>query len=292
MDTSNLESLQAVACDAARAGAAVALEWFARIGPADARSKSRGVDWNPVSEADQATERAVADRILRSFPESTFLTEENTQAADPRTDTGDPLRDPPADGAAARAPRWIVDPIDGTVNFLHGMPHFAVSVGCATGGVMLAAACYDPIRDEMYSAARGLGATCNGRPVATRGVSHLADALVCTGFYYDRGPIMRRTLATIEALFAAGVHGIRRSGSAVLDLCWVASGRPDAFFEYTLAAWDFAAAWLVLEEAGGSVSGADGEVLTLQSTDIAGCASPELRAELLACIGSVPIAEK
>jgi len=128
---------------------------------------------------------------------------------------------------------------------------------------------FDPVREEMFAAARGRGAFLNDNPINVSGINSLKEAVVATGFYYDRGEIMRKTLQSIERLFEANIHGMRRLGSAALDLCWVACGRFDAYFEYTLSTWDFAAGMLIVEEAGGCCSDQAGGSLDLNSSGIA-----------------------
>ena len=135
---------------------------------------------------------------------------------------------------------WIIDPLDGTNNFAHRIPHFAVSVAYYHRGQPVVGAVLNPARDEIFTAVRGGGAFCNGEPVSVCDATSLDQALIGCGFYYDRGAMMRSTLAAVEDFFGHDIHGIRRFASA-LDLCQVGCGHFGGFFEYELSPWDFAA---------------------------------------------------
>jgi myo-inositol-1(or 4)-monophosphatase len=204
-----------------------------------------------VTEADLRAERIVIETIRRRFADHAIVSEESNQAGN--------LQGPDV---------WIIDPLDGTNNFAHSIPLFCVSIAYASRGQVQVAVVYDPNRDELFAAARGHGATCNDLPIRVSAVNDLRGAIVCTGFYYDRGELMRRTLRAIEMLFVSDVRGIRRLGSAALDLCWIACGRLDGFFEYRLAPWDYAAGWLLVTEAGGTCADRDGHELVLDSGNI------------------------
>lgn len=232
----------------------------------DVQLKGSTAHWNPVTEVDRESELAMTTYLAQTYPDHGFLGEEDEAGRD----------------ATARD-LWVIDPIDGTANYIHGIPHYGVSVAYARDGVVQAAACLDPERQELFTAIRDGGAWCNGSPIHASHTARLQDALVCTGFYYDRGEMMERTLLAIRNLFLKRIHGIRRTGSAVLDICWTAAGRFDAFFEFELGPWDFAAAALIAEEAGATVRATDGSPLTLRSDNLA-CASPSLFDELLSSI--------
>jgi myo-inositol-1(or 4)-monophosphatase len=149
--------------------------------------------------------------------------------------------------------RWYIDPLDGTTNFAHGFPHFAVSIALAYESQMIVGVVYDPLRDETFCASRGNGATLNGNPIHVSHVPALEQALVLTGFPYDRRLRSEFYLRFYQA-FMVRSQGVRRSGSAALDLCYVACGRADGFWEWRLHPWDTAAGSLMIEEAGGKVS--------------------------------------
>jgi myo-inositol-1(or 4)-monophosphatase len=148
--------------------------------------------------------------------------------------------------------RWLVDPLDGTINYLYGLPHWCVSVACADADGAIAGAVYDPSRDELFTAARGGGAHLGGRAISPTVVGDPALALVATGFSYAAAE--RASQAGVVARLAGSVRDIRRAGSAALDLAWVAAGRLDAYFEVSRSPWDSAAGALLVREAGGEVT--------------------------------------
>jgi myo-inositol-1(or 4)-monophosphatase len=187
-----------------------------------------------VSEADLRAEQAVVAFIRARRPGDGLIAEEGTAEA------------------SATGLRWLIDPLDGTVNYLYGLPHWCVSVACADADGAIAGAVYDPSRDELFTAARGAGTRLGGREIAPTVVAAPAMALVATGFSYDA--IERAAQAAIAARLAGSVRDIRRAGSAALDLAWVAAGRLDAYFEVSRSAWDTAAGALLVREAGGEVT--------------------------------------
>ncbi len=207
---------------------------------------------NLVTEADLASQDAIIEMIGERFPDHSIIAEEQ----DLHQKSG-------------AADQWIIDPLDGTNNFAHTIPHFCISIAYARSGRVEAGIVFDPVREEMFTAARGKGAFLNDNPIIVSEANSLQEAVIATGFYYDRGKIMRKTLQSIERLFEANIHGMRRFGSAALDLCWVACGRFDAYFEYTISTWDFAAGMLIVEEAGGCCSDQAGDSLDLNSSGIA-----------------------
>ncbi len=203
---------------------------------------------NTVTDADIASEELITKAILERYPDHLILGEEAHQEV------------------SLTAPKlWIIDPLDGTNNFASGFPHFSISIAYVEAGVVMAGAVYDPSRDELFSAVRGAGATLNGQPLAVATRKTLGESLICTGFYYDRGAMMERTLEAIKSLFHEGIRGLRRTGSAALDMAYTAAGRFDGFFEYELKPWDFAAGLLLLEEAGGVGSDIDGGVMSVEA---------------------------
>lgn len=219
---------------AAATGARIVADWADRIGSAD----FKGVV-DPVTAADRASEEAVLDVIASHRPDDAIVGEEGAAR----------------EGSSGR--RWLVDPLDGTVNFLHGFPQVAVSVAVEDDDGPLAGVVRDVFRDEEFAAGRGGGATLNGAPMRVAGRTELAQALVATGFAYDRqerGPEYGRILGEM----LRHVQGIRRGGSAALDLAWVACGRLDGYWEATLGPWDVAAGLLLVIEAGGRATSYDG----------------------------------
>ena len=197
-----------------------------------------------VTETDRAIERLITDRLMGAFPNHVVIGEEASAG-------GPPARPPAAQFA------WYLDPVDGTTNFAHGHPHFAVSLALARGAELLVGIVADPLRDERFAAVRGAGASLNGRPIRVSGVDALDRALLATGTPYDRRERADFYLHGIKA-FMLRAQGIRRAGSAALDLCYVACGRVDGYWEWRLSPWDHAAGALIVREAGGSVSAAGG----------------------------------
>ncbi|HET8522572.1 MAG TPA: inositol monophosphatase family protein [Thermomicrobiales bacterium] len=191
-----------------------------------------------VTDADRASEELVARRIGDAFPDHIVFGEEGT---------GGPQADLDRSGYV-----WIVDPLDGTTNFAHGFPHFAVSIALAHAGETLLGVVYDPMLDELFIGQKGNGATLNDRPISVSHIDELIRALVTTGFPYDLNA-RDETRAIWDALLNI-TQGTRRTGSAALDLCYVACGRLDGFWERPLQPWDTAAGALVVQEAGGTVS--------------------------------------
>ena len=181
--------------------------------------------------------------------------------------------------------RWIIDPLDGTTNFLHRYPCFSVSIARQSEGKIVAGVVFDPVRDELYAAERDGGATLNGKALAVSSVQTLAGALLGTGFPFK---IIER-LETYLAGFRLLLHrssGLRRNGSAALDLCYVAAGRLDGFWEFGLAPWDVAAGALIVREAGGQVTDAAGGRNWLEGESIV-AATPAVHADIVAALGEV-----
>lgn len=208
---------------------------------------------NLVTEADLKAEALIVDTIHSRFPDHGIYAEETAERADPE---GEHV--------------WIIDPLDGTNNYAHGIPHYSVSIAYAERGEVLAGVVFDPLRDELFAASRGKGAALNGEPIQVSDVDRLTGAVIATGFFYDRGEIMRRTLSSLQTLFDRNIQGMRRSGSAALDLAYVACGRFEGFFEYQLSLWDYAAGWILVREAGGRCVDPRGADLTVHSGAVVG----------------------
>lgn len=196
-----------------------------------------------VTDADRASEELVEKAITSRFPDHRFIGEETTFLSG----------DTPA---GSELYTWLVDPLDGTTNYTHRYPHFAVSIALEHAGKVILGVVYDPMRDELFAAERGEGATLNGAPIEVSQIDTLERSLLGTGFAYS--PAERREGARIWNGFLSLSQGVRRDGSAALNLCYVACGRLDGFWERPLNAWDLAAGSLLVEEAGGVVSGFDG----------------------------------
>ena len=198
----------------------------------DVATKSSATDM--VSEVDRESEVLIVSRILAARPGDAILGEEG------------------ASREGSSGLRWVIDPLDGTTNYLYKRGDFCVSIGIERGDERLAAVVFDPVRDELFAACRGGGSTLNGEPIAVTASASLATALVGTGFGYDT--MVRARQGTVVARVLPSVRDIRRGGSAALDLCAVACGRLDAYYESGLNPWDMAAGILVIEEAGGRVA--------------------------------------
>jgi myo-inositol-1(or 4)-monophosphatase len=206
---------------------------------------------NFVTAADHRAEQIVREELAKARPDYGFLGEEGGARA-----------------GADKSHRWIVDPLDGTTNFLHGIPHFAVSIALERSGAIVAGLTYNPANDELFFAERGKGAFLNDRRIRVASRQRLADAIVACGLpHYGRGDLAlaRREIAAAQRHFA----GLRRFGAATLDLAWIAAGRFDAFWERDLSPWDVAAGLLLVREAGGFVSDIDGGEAVPATTDIA-----------------------
>jgi myo-inositol-1(or 4)-monophosphatase len=201
-----------------------------------------------VTESDLASERLIIDRIKTYYPRHAILAEESGAST-------------PEDSGTQSEWRWIVDPLDGTTNYAHGYPCFCVSMGLEHKGRMEVGVIYDPMRDEMFTAERGVGASLNGRRIQVSVRRNLAGALLCTGFPYDVRE--RSEFARHFGNFIMNAQGVRRDGAAALDLAYVACGRFDGFWEEGLKPWDVAAGALLVEEAGGRVSNYAGEPLSI-----------------------------
>jgi myo-inositol-1(or 4)-monophosphatase len=206
-------------------------------------------DVDLVTEADRASEKLIVERLRSRWPHIDLVGEEGA-----RTETGADYR-------------WYVDPLDGTTNFAHAYPVFCVSIGLARRDEQLqAGVLYDPTRDEMFAAEREAGATLNGKPVSVSSISNLAESLLGTGFPSHK----RHKNPNIHFYHQLTLrsHGVRRAGSAALDLANVASGRYDGFWEFNLNPWDTAAGVLLVQEAGGMVTRFDGSPFRLDSREV------------------------
>jgi myo-inositol-1(or 4)-monophosphatase len=225
-----------------------------------------------VTDADEAAQAAIREIVLQSYPDYGFLGEEGTKGR-----AIEESRE--SDGSTNDRLRWVVDPIDGTVNYVHGFPSYAVSVALELEGQVLAGVVFDPVLDECYSAAAGCGAYCNGRRIYVSQCTSADQALVGASFPADpaRGCIEIRRF--VEVLHT--VQAVRRLGAASLNLCYVASGRLDGYFASTVKPWDVAAGVLIVREAGGVVSALDGSGFRLEQAALACAATPEFHARLV-----------
>ena len=201
-----------------------------------------------LTEIDEEAERVIREELLGAFPSYGMLAEEGGEL------TGE-------EGA-----RWIVDPLDGTTNYAHGLTIFCVSIALEKAGEVVLGVVHDPIRQDTFVAERGRGADLNGEPIKVSDTDELIRALIATGFPYDRAE-MPEALELFGRL-AATTRGMRRLGSAALDLCYVAAGRLDGYYERGIWPWDLAAGSVILEEAGGKLTNYRGDVLDLAGREI------------------------
>jgi len=223
-----------VAVEAARAAGRILKERADSVGEIEYKGEI-----DPVTEIDLLCEKAVIDRIQKTFPNHAFLAEES----------GD------TEGDVDHL--WIIDPLDGTVNYAHGYPAYCVSIGYQCKGEVAVGVVYNPCLDELFIAERGQGATLNGKPIAVSPIADLKQSLLATGFPYDINESSDNNLDNFQK-FITACQAIRRPGSAALDLCYTAMGRFEGFWEMKLHPWDYAAGWLLIEEAGGKVTRFDG----------------------------------
>jgi len=249
MSAPDPRELRDVAAELATAAGAILREGYGRAHLPERKGRT-----DLVTEYDRRSERLVLDGIRRRYPGHAILAEESGAHA------GGPAE-------PAGAVRWVVDPLDGTTNFAHNYPFFCVSIAAEIGGRLAAGAVYDPVRGELFAAAAGHGATLDGRAIRVSDVARVEDALLVTGFPYDVREHPERLLSLFGA-FLVRAQAIRRDGSAALNLCYLACGRFDGFWEASLSPWDVAAGTLLVREAGGRVTGYDGGEFRLDGREI------------------------
>jgi myo-inositol-1(or 4)-monophosphatase len=233
-----------VACDAARKAGDLLRENISGI-----RQITYKGDINLVTEMDTRSERIIVGTLRTAFPDHGIVAEEETSIS---RDSGF---------------QWIVDPLDGTTNYAHGYPCFSVSIGLEHEGRMIVGVVYDPMRDELFTAGKGGGAYLNGKRISVSAVDILIKSLLSTGFPYDRKESEKNNMGYFHDLLMASQE-VRRDGSAALDLCSVAAGRFDGFWELKLKPWDVAAGSLIVQEAGGRVSDLCGGPARLDAGEI------------------------
>jgi myo-inositol-1(or 4)-monophosphatase len=231
------------AIQAVRESGGIQKEWLHK----EKRIELKG-EINLVTDVDRRCEQRIIEIIKKAFPEHNILTEESLQPQLPSRF------------------RWIIDPLDGTTNYAHGYPRFCTSVALEEGGRVIVGTVYDPLLDELFVAQEGNGAFLNDVPIAVSATDRLINALLCTGFPYDLRESRDNNLDYFMR-FIMEARAIRRDGSAALDLCYVAAGRFDGFWELKLHPWDVAAGKLIIEEAGGKVTDFRGGSLLLDGKE-------------------------
>jgi myo-inositol-1(or 4)-monophosphatase len=238
-----LDDLLAIAIQAVRESGAIQKEWLHK----EKRIELKG-EINLVTDVDTRCEQRIIEIIKKAFHEHNILTEETLQPQFPS-----PYR-------------WIIDPLDGTTNYAHGYPRFCTSIALENEGQVILGTVYDPLLDELFVAQEGNGAFLNDEPIAVSATDRLINALLCTGFPYDLRESKENNLDYFSR-FIMEARAIRRDGSAALDLCYVAAGRFDGFWELKLHPWDVAAGKLIVEEAGGTVTDFRGSPLHLDGKE-------------------------
>jgi myo-inositol-1(or 4)-monophosphatase len=242
-ETMHLDDYLTIAIQAVRESGAIQKEWLRK----EKRIEFKG-EINLVTDVDTRCEQRIIETIKKAFPEHNILTEETVQ---PRLSS--PFR-------------WIIDPLDGTTNYAHGYPRFCTSIALEKEGRVILGVVYDPLLDELFVAQQGTGAFLNDERIAVSATDRLINALLCTGFPYDLRESKENNLDYFTR-FIMEAQAIRRDGSAALDLCYVAAGRFDGFWELKLHPWDVAAGKLIVEEAGGRATDFRGGPLLLDGKE-------------------------
>jgi len=245
LDSKNASTAFAVAVEAAMAAGKIQRERSGHVGPIHYKGQI-----DPVTEVDTLCEQEITRRIKASFPDHDILAEES----------GDLVR-------SGSKSKWIIDPLDGTVNYTHGYPCYCVSIALEHEGDVVLGVVYNPVLDELFAAEKGKGATLNGKPITVSPIADLQKSLLVTGFAYDVGHSPDNNLNHFGN-FVKECQAVRRPGSAAMDLVYTAMGRFEGFWELKLHAWDMAAGQLIVKEAGGMVSRFDGSPLDIYGDEI------------------------
>jgi myo-inositol-1(or 4)-monophosphatase len=221
-----------------------------------------------VTQADYASERYLIDAIQQVFPGHAIIAEESGESE------------------GSKEHQWFIDPLDGTLNYAHGVPFYAVSIGYAYQGELTLGVVYDPERGELFSAQRGLGATLNGAPLQVAQYTHLVDCMLVTGFPHEAEDSPDDNVENFLR-FNARTQAVRRLGSAALEMAYVAAGRLDGFWEVTINPWDIAAGALMVQEAGGVVTDLYGNLNFMQTPSTIVCANPVIHQKMLEVLAAV-----
>jgi len=219
------------------------------IGKITADDVADKLPFDYVTEIDKAGEQLIINSIKENFPDHEILAEESGKNQN------------------THSYRWIIDPLDGTTNFIHGYPHSSISIALQKEDEMILGVIYDPYRDELYYAEQGKGAYCNDKPIHVSQQKNVNNCLIATGFPFKSRHLLEQYWKVLSAIFME-VSGIRRTGSAALDLAYVASGRFDGFWELKLSPWDIAAGAVIIEEAGGKITDFEGKKNHIGSGDV------------------------
>ena len=246
-----MQALLNTAIQAARRAGDIAIRALSRLDQLEIRAKARN---DYVTQVDQAAEQAILESIRKRYPDHAFLAEESGHSA--------------GKTAADNEYQWIIDPLDGTTNFLHGFPTFSVSIALRRKDILEVGVVYDPCRQELFTAMRGRGAQLDGKRIRVSERTELEGTLIGTGFPYRSNTRWMKTYLHMLGSVMEVTAGVRRPGSAALDLSYVAAGRLDGFFEFGLEIWDTAAGTLMIREAGGIVTNLTGKGSHLESGDV------------------------
>jgi myo-inositol-1(or 4)-monophosphatase len=259
----DIHSLTGAACDAAKEAGRVLL---AHLGKASVREKAKS---DLVTDADVAAQKTIQRILAARFPQAAFLGEESTEQEQ-------------AEAVNSGRPIWIVDPLDGTANFVHRLPGFSVSIALVENTMVKLGVVYDPISGVIYSATEGGNALRDGKPIRTSGCGDLSKALVCCSF----PPGVQRTDPTVEQFLRVleSCQSLRRLGSAALNMCFLAEGCLDAYWASSVKCWDVAAGCLIAQQAGVVISHMDGSEFDLWNPKFLGSASPQLHQQMLGCL--------
>lgn len=260
-----MNPMQNIGVRAARAAGRVITKNMGRLDSIRVEKKGHN---DFATEVDREAEAEIVDTLLKAYPDHGVMAEESGQL-----------------GNADSEFQWIVDPLDGTTNFMHGFPHFSVSIALYQNGRAFQAVVYDPVRQELFTGGKGEGAYLDGRRIRVSGAKQLKDALVSADFPYHEGKNLDFDMAALRA-FTEKSGGVRRAGSAALDLAYIAAGRIDGAWLSGLKSWDFAAGALLVREAGGLVNDYQGGDTWQQSGDLIS-GTPKVHHEMLQTMGGL-----
>ncbi|MDR4498109.1 MAG: inositol monophosphatase [Candidatus Scalindua sp.] len=254
--------MKRTAIKAAKEAGKILLRYYSK----SVNARSKGDTYNLVTAADIASDQEIIRIIKARYPSHSLLTEESGEKIN-RSDYC-----------------WIIDPLDGTNNFYHKFPMFCVSIALYKNGTPLIGVVFDPLKKELFYAEKNRGAYLNSKKIEVSNANKLNKSLLALGFYYERGTLMRKSLDQMKKFFYENVHGIRRTGSAALDLCYTACGRIDGYWELKLNPWDYAAGSLIVMEAGGKVTDTRGEKYNLMMKNIV-ASNRKLHKEMIKVLG-------
>ncbi len=238
--------MKRTAIKAAKEAGKIILSYYSK----NVNAVSKGSTYNLVTKADIASEDKIISIIKDKFPGHSIMTEESGEEIH-KSDYC-----------------WVIDPLDGTNNFYHKFPMFCVSIALYKKGKPLIGVVFDPLKKELFYAERNKGAFLNNKKIRVSNTTRLSKSLLALGFYYERGSLMRKTLDQMKRFFYEDVHGIRRAGSAALDICYTACGRFDGYWELHLNPWDYAADSLIVIETGGRITDTQGQKYSLMMKNI------------------------